>query len=101
MPFDFNNIEQAGREIVTRARRVPKRWAGRVATHAREEAPVLTGYLRDHIVDTSEGGRADEGSCRKPGRILFSSQLRDDPREAHNPTSPTASSEQTPRSATS
>jgi HK97 gp10 family phage protein len=60
MPFDLDIMEQVGADLEEKASRVPRLWAGRVVAHGQENAPVDTGYLRDHIVDASEG---DEGAA--------------------------------------
>lgn len=56
MPLDLNIMEQVGAQIEAQAERVPQMWAERVVEHGQENAPVLTGYLKEHIVDVSAGG---------------------------------------------
>jgi HK97 gp10 family phage protein len=59
--FDFNRLLEVGALIEEAAGAIPKKWAASVVQHAQENAPVLTGYMKDNIVDvsTDEEGAAE------------------------------------------
>lgn len=60
MPFDINRFAEVQAEIEAKASAIPGIWADHVVEYAVEDAPELTGYLKEHIVNVSSG---DEGAA--------------------------------------